>query len=64
MTGAARGTWTRPSPRGWQGWAACWADMLVGLAVGLTVGLSWRAAGTLPRVARVCLSGPLGQGSM
>lgn len=32
VTGAARGTWTRPSPRGWQGWAPCWVDMLAGLS--------------------------------
>lgn len=31
VTGAAHGTWTRPSPRGWQGREACWADMLWGL---------------------------------
>lgn len=28
VTGAARGTWTRPSPRGWQGWEVYRADML------------------------------------
>lgn len=41
--------------------------MLVGLGVGLTVGASWRAAGTLPRVVRVCvgpLAGPWAQSSV
>ena len=54
----AKSTWVAELG-GLLGWAACWADMLVGLGVGLPMGASWRA-GT--RVVRICLVLWLGPG--